>query len=87
MADDPTSTVPPEPANGVKATREFQYLVGGALGACLLLQGILMWKLLTAQPPDSSWDLIKSLMQHLGQVDLLLIGGLLGLAQQSSRKA
>ena len=59
---------------------DFQFLVGGALVMCLLLQGLLMWKLMAAQPPDSSWDLIKSLMAHLGQVDILLIGGLLGMA-------
>ena len=73
MADDPTPTAPPA-NNGVKATRDFQLMVGGTLGICMALQGVLMWKLLGAQPPDSSWDLIKGLLQHLGQVDLLLIG-------------
>lgn len=66
--------------------REFQYLVGCALAICLGLQGVLMWKLMGAQPPDSSWDLIKSLMAHLGQVDVLLIGGLLGMAQQQPKR-
>ena len=72
-------------SNGTKATREYQILVGLALGVCLGLQGFLMWSLLDTQPPDSSWDLIRTLMGHLGQVDLLLIGGLLGMA--SPKKA
>ena len=73
--------------NGIERSerRDFQFLVGAALGICLGLQGLLMWKLMGAQPPDSSWDLIKSLMAHLGQVDVLLIGGLLGMAQQGKR--
>ena len=78
----PIEIVPVVPADPCADRREFQYLVGAALGICLALQGLLMWKLMSAQPPDSSWDLIKSLMAHLGQVDVLLIGGLLGLAQQ-----
>lgn len=78
MAEEQTAATP----NGtVKQSREFQWLVGGATGFCLLLQGLLMWSLLTAQPPDKSWSLIESLMGHLAQVDLLLIGGLLGMAQ------
>lgn len=74
--------VVPVPDEKCKDRRDFLFIVGIALAACMLLQGVLMWKLMSAQPPDSSWELIKSMMAHFGQVDLLLIGGLLGLAQQ-----
>ena len=79
MTDD---VLPPSPNGARRDRREFQFLVGAALAICLGMQGVLMWRLMSAQPPDSSWDLIKNLMAHLGQVDVLLIGGLLGMAQQ-----
>jgi hypothetical protein len=75
---------PTEPTNGngaLPARREFQFLVGGALAICLALQGILMTRLMTGNPPDASWDLIKTMMSHLGQLDLLLVGGLLGMSR------
>ena len=69
-------TAPPE--HDCEDRRDFQWIVGGALAGCMAIQAILMWKLMGASPPDSSWDLIKTMMGHLGQVDILLIGGLLG---------
>ena len=81
----PTAPAGPANGNGPVARREFQLLVGAALGITIALQGVLMWKLMGANPPDASWDLIKTLMGHLGQLDILLVGGLLGMARPTSR--
>lgn len=64
-----------------KARKDYLIAIGGCLLACILIQAYLMRSLLEVEPPKDSWPLIKDLMQFLSQLDLLLAGGLLGLAK------
>ena len=78
-----TTVVTPKNGNG-KQRRDFLVVVAACLVGCILMQGFLLWSLLDAQPPDSSWQLIKDVMTSIGTIETALVGGLLGMARSTS---
>jgi hypothetical protein len=76
---DPT----PAPTNGngtaaavAKRTQAGVWALALSLGACVLIQGAL-GALIIFHPPQD-WNLMNKAFDHLGQLDILLAGGLLG---------
>jgi hypothetical protein len=80
---DPGTAVPN--GNGtVKATREFQFIVAAGLGGSIVAQVAIITAMvqLPTAPPDWMWQLARDVLTHLGVLDVGLMGGLLGMAQQ-----
>lgn len=78
VAVQPTAVQP-----DAKGIRRWSIVIASLLAIVILTQGYMCWSLLDSSPPAESWTLINELMRHLAQLDILLAGGLLGLAKQS----
>lgn len=76
---------PPEngsPFRNGFSRKDYMWVLASMWVCSIAMRAVMMWSLLHSNPPDKSWDLIQNAQNHLTSMDLLLAGGILGLAKK-----